>query len=508
MNFVPLDLAAGPGRHLLRGLRPDERHLVRLITAQAELLGDRPALVVGKTTVTYAELPQLAAAGYERLVAAGVKPGDRVVTVAGNTAEALHLLLGSAVAGAVHVPLDPALGVEELRDRIADVEPVAVFTDSAAAVAGTAYQARPVAASPLLGGELPEGEYDGTLPGLILHTSGTSGRANAVVCPHSQLVSWAIFGAEQLGLTSEDVLFTNLPLFHCNALVTVLKAWVTGATVVVGDQFSVSGFWEQLTEHRATVTFLLGSMIHRLLGRSAEIPPPEGHSLRLVLAPGSGTEAKQRFTEWSGALVVDAFGMTELSVVSYEPLDRIVTGSMGVPFPDFELRVADRYDVPVPDGAVGQLLVRPRSPFTTALGYWKAPEDTLHAWRNLWFHTGDLVAWEPDGSLRYVDRAEDAIHRRDQTISSRDVEAVLQNHPAVLECAAYGVPASGSDDEIVAAVRLVPGSTATVAELAAHAEAQLTASAVPDHVLVVDELPRTAHGKIAKRILRERGTSR
>ncbi|MFC0625266.1 AMP-binding protein [Kribbella deserti] len=499
MTFLPLDLAAAPGRHLLRGLRPDERHLARLLVSQAEDLGDKAALRTGDTTVTYAELPRLAAAGRKRLQAAGVSPGERVVTIAGNSVHLVQLFLGCTVTGAIYVPLDPGLPADQLAERIAAVEPVAIYAENPQAgqlaIAGD---------EPLLADGLPEASYDGTLPGLILHTSGTTGPAKGVLCPHSQLLSWGIFGNEQLGVTSEDVLYTNLPLFHCNALVTLTQSWVAGATAVVGREFDVGLFWAQLAEYEATITFLLGSMIHQLIARSNEIPPPSDHRLRLVLAPGAGVEAKHRFTEWSDVLVVDAFGMTELNVVSYEPLDRIVSGSMGVPFPDFEIRVADRYDVPVPDGSVGQLLVRPRSPFITALGYWNAPQDTMDAWRNLWFHTGDLVAWEPDGSLRYVDRVADAIYRGGHPVSSREIEAAFHNHPAVLECAVYGVPAVGGDD-ILAAVRLVPGARVGADELAGFATRELPAGLVPDYVFVVDELPHTANGKIAKAVLREQG---
>lgn len=501
MTFLPLDLAAAPGRHLLRGLRPDERHLARLLVSQAEALGDKAALRMGDTTITYADLPRLAAAGRDRLLAAGVNPGERVVTLAANSVHLVQIFLGCAVTGAIYVPLDPGLPADELDERIAAVEPVAIYADKP--IDGQ----QPMATDePLLGADLyAEASYDGTLPGLILHTSGTTGRAKGVVCPHSQLFSWAIFGNEQLGVTPEDVLYTNLPLFHCNALVTMTQSWVAGATAVVGTEFDVGLFWAQLVEYEATITFLLGSMIHQLVGRSAEIPPPDDHRLRLVLAPGAGTDAKRRFTEWADVLVVDAFGMTELSVVSYEPLDRIVTGSMGVPFPDFEIRVADGYDVPVPDGTVGQMLVRPRSPFITALGYWNAPQETMDAWRNLWFHTGDLVAWEPDGSLRYVDRLADAIHRAGHAISSREIEAVFQSHSAVLECAVYGVPAGVGDDDILAAVRLVPGTRVGADELSGFATRELAAGLVPDYVYVVDELPHTANGKVAKAALRSRG---
>jgi crotonobetaine/carnitine-CoA ligase len=175
--------------------------------------------------------------------------------------------------------------------------------------------------------------------------------------------------------------------------------------------------------------------------------------------------------------------------------------------PGFHARVVDGHDVPLPDGSAGELVLRADEPFAFALGYWGLPEQTVQAWRNLWFHTGDRVLRQPDGRFRFIDRLKDAIRRRGENISSWEVEQVLQSHPAVAEVAVFPVRSDLAEDEVMAALVARPGQALDVSELWSFCEQRLPRFAVPRYLDIVDDLPRTANGKVRKFVLRERGAT-
>jgi crotonobetaine/carnitine-CoA ligase len=167
--------------------------------------------------------------------------------------------------------------------------------------------------------------------------------------------------------------------------------------------------------------------------------------------------------------------------------------------------VVDENDQTVPDGTAGELVLRHDEPFAFADGYWAMPEQTVKAWRNLWFHTGDRVVRDPDGWYRFVDRTKDAIRRRGENISSWEVEQAVLEHRAVSAAAAFPIPSDLGEDEVMTAVVLEPGETLTPEELIEHCRPLLPYFAVPRYVEFVTELPLTENGKVRKQVLRDRG---
>jgi crotonobetaine/carnitine-CoA ligase len=180
---------------------------------------------------------------------------------------------------------------------------------------------------------------------------------------------------------------------------------------------------------------------------------------------------------------------------------------MGTVRPGFAARVVDEHDASVPDGRPGELVLRHDPPFAFADGYWAMPEQTVRAWRNLWFHTGDRVVRDADGWYRFVDRAKDAIRRRGENISSWEVEQVLLEHEAVQSAAVFPVPSELGEDEVMAAVVLEAEARLTPAHLIGHCEPRLAYFAVPRYLEFVSELPVTENGKVRKQVLRERGVT-
>ncbi len=187
----------------------------------------------------------------------------------------------------------------------------------------------------------------------------------------------------------------------------------------------------------------------------------------------------QEFTQRTGIRLLDGWGSTETNFVLGTTIERQKPGLMGPVFEGFQARVVDDQDNDVADGTAGELIVRADDPFAFATGYFGAPEKTVEAWRNLWFHTGDRVVRQSDGYFRFVDRLKDAIRRRGENISSFEVEQVLLSHPAVANAAAFPVRSPLAEDEVMAAVILHPGRQLTEAELIAFCEPRLPYFAVP-----------------------------
>jgi len=193
------------------------------------------------------------------------------------------------------------------------------------------------------------------------------------------------------------------------------------------------------------------------------------------------------------------------------PWDEVRPGSCGKAVSEwYELRIADpETDEELAPGQSGELLVRPRAPWAFSQGYWRMPDKTLEALRNVWYHTGDALKRDADGYYYFVDRMRDVIRRRAVNISSYDVEKVVADHPAVAECAAVGVPSEfvGGEDEIKLCVVLREGARFVPEEFLAWCEERLPYFAVPRYLEVIPELPRTPSNKLQKYLLRQRGVT-
>ena len=231
------------------------------------------------------------------------------------------------------------------------------------------------------------------------------------------------------------------------------------------------------------------------------------HNVRIALGPGIPSGLHAPFRERFGFPLVEGYGSTETNFVIANRPGAEILGSMGEIRPGFHARVVDEWDEEMPVGEAGEMVLRADEPFAFSSGYFGMPEKTVEAWRNLWFHTGDRVVKESDGSFRFVDRMKDAIRRRGENISSFEVEQALLAHPSVEAVAVFPVQSEMAEDEVMAAI--VPGSGAAIdlAELVAFCRPRLPYFAIPRFVELMDELPVTENGKVRKFALRERGVT-
>jgi crotonobetaine/carnitine-CoA ligase len=494
----------------LSGDTPFElRTLPGLLERQADELEERPLVRVGDVELSYREVRDLAARSGGRLLAADIAAGDRVAMMSENRLELLELILGCAWIGAISVPINTASRGPQLEHILNNCGARLIVHETAQAELfdGCAQPTWQFDALPAAGELVPPHPVGPGDIAAILYTSGTTGPSKGVRCPHGQLYWWGILVSDSLRIAENDVLYTCLPLFHTNALTAFVQALVSGATYVLGERFSASRFWARACESRADVTYLLGAMVSILMARASE-PIEREHHVRVALAPATPARLFDQFRERFGVQLVEGYGSTETNCAIAAPTPSDGRGGyMGTVRPGFHARVVDDQDQSVADGTPGELVLRHDEAFSFADGYHGMPDQTVRAWRNLWFHTGDRVVRDADGWYRFLDRSKDAIRRRGENISSWEVEQVLVEHPAVQSVAVFPVPSPLGEDEVMTAIVLEPGTQATPQELIAHAEPQLPYFAVPRYVEFVDALPLTENGKVRKQVLRERGVT-
>ncbi len=498
----------------LRGLPSPQRTLPGLLELQAERWPERTLVRTPELTLTVGELRDRAARMAGLLSAVGIRRGDAVATLSENRVELLDLWLGCAWMGALYVPVNAASRGPQLVHVLSDVSARLLIAESRfladlEAIRGDLgklenlwrFEDLPAAAGPVPPVAARPGDSC-----TILYTSGTTGPSKGVLCPHGQWYWWGVVTSELLGVTADDVLYTCLPLFHTNALNTFVQALVSGATFSPGPRFSASRFWTRLVEADATVTYIMGAMVH-ILSKQPTDPQERAHGVRVALAPATPAALARSFRERFGVELIDGWGSTESNCVISATNPATPPGSMGSVMPDFEARVVDEDDEELPPGNVGELVVRSLQPYAFSNGYHGLPEKTLEAWRNLWLHTGDRVVRDAAGWFWFIDRLKDSIRRRGENISSYEVEAALAAHPDVTAVAVVPVPSELGEDEVLAFVVPREGASLDPVDLIRHCEPLLAYFAIPRYVEIVDALPLTAGGKVVKYRLRERGVT-
>jgi crotonobetaine/carnitine-CoA ligase len=517
--------------------------LVHVLRGQARAQGDRPFLrFEDGQAFTFRSLDAWTDGLAGWLAALGVRAGDRVLGLVGNRAEAIGMLFATVKLGAVWVPVNTGLRgaflqhqlhnaeprVIVLEDRLASnlrdveagpvpAEALVVVGDAATATPACARSARRLGFVELQALPAPADLALVTpAPGdvaLILYTSGTTGPSKGVLLPHGHCWLMGTGLAEATALTPADRYFVCMPLFHANALLMQLVgSLIAGAEVVVTERFRATSWLEEVRAAGATVTNGLG-VIPEFIFRQPPTGRDRDHRLRLMMAVPIAAEWGAAFEQRFGVPFMQGFGMTECNIVAYSrPGDALVPGCAGYPLAEwFEVGVVEPdTDVPLPPGQTGEIVVRPKVPACVMAGYFRMPEKTVEAWRNLWFHTGDAGRFDDLGRLHYVDRIKDCIRRRGENISSFEIEQVLNAHPGVAESAVVGIKVAGAggEDEVKACVVPAAGTTIDPVELLDWCTPRMPYFAVPRFVEVVTgELAKTTTGKLQKTPLREAGVT-
>jgi crotonobetaine/carnitine-CoA ligase len=506
-------------------------------------LSDDPGgeyLDVGGTKLSAADVASAANRLARTLADLGVRPGDRVATLVENSAEALLAWWGIVRGGAVAVPINTAYKGEYLRHQLADSGARVLIVEESLVERA----ARVTAETPDLGHVVVIGGAGGTaVPGVdaltwddalatddadlgpvaarpsdlatFIYTGGTTGPSKGCMLSHN----YHEVLARQIGIcwrrTADDVVWTPLPLFHFNAIVTaVLGPLVYGGRAAIYRRFSVSNFWPEMNRVGATITSTLGTMAYLLAHDSdrPEMPrsgaPEANTSLRLIGAAPLPVEVDSILKERFGVDTFSgAYGTTEASLVSWQPhgVDNKPNAAGVVNDEFFDVRIFDDDDNELPADTEGEIVLRPKRPQTMFEGYWGRPEATVEASRNWWYHTGDIGRVDDEGYLFFVDRKADYLRRRGENISSFEVERILMGHGAVADVAVHAVPSEMSEDDLKVTATLADGASVTPEELFRWCIDELPYFALPRYVEFRAELPRSPVGRVLKRELRAEG---
>jgi crotonobetaine/carnitine-CoA ligase len=491
---------------------------------------------------TYGEMHAFALSIASGLLIRGHEAGDRIAIMLPNRAEYLFSWLGTAMAGMAEVPINTAYRGTFFEHQIRTVGPTgAVVSDELAsrfiesAEACTSIRRIYVVSDDHdrqteTIGQLVAAGYEAEPFGALLEsravrlptvkardlasvffTSGTTGLSKGVTMTHAHMVFEADECISLTRLTDADTYMSVGPLFHGNAqFLAAYPALLAGARFVLREKFSASRWPQQVRDSNATVTNFVGVMMDFVWKQPSQ--PDDAHNdLRCIFAAPTASSIVDGFKERFGIeTFVEVFGLTETSMPIMTPygVER-PAGAVGKAVKGwFDVRLVDpETDEDVPEGCVGELVVRPKYPFTMSVGYFEMPERTAEALRNCWFHTGDGLRRDGDGWFYFVDRLKDALRRRGENISSYELEQAILQHPEIAECAVVAVPADqeAGEDEVMAFIVRVSGGSIGVEEIWEYCDRRLPYFAVPRFLRFVDRLPKTPSEKVQKAVLRKSG---
>ncbi|MDE0810799.1 MAG: AMP-binding protein [Alphaproteobacteria bacterium] len=338
----------------------------------------------------------------------------------------------------------------------------------------------------------------------IVYTSGTTGPSKGTMSSYFHAYNSMNHEAWYC-LRDDDRALVNLPMFHIAGCFISYAMLCRGGSITLSPGFKTDTFWDVVRATKSTMVFLLGVMCSFLIKQEPR-DDDQDHPLRMVFSVPL-TEESVIFRDRFGTDLYTLFNMTEVNTPIISEANPREPGRAGKARPVNELRIVDEHDIEVPEGEVGELIIRPDLPWAINHGYYKNPEATVLAWRNGWFHTGDAFRQDAEGNYYFVDRLKDAIRRRGENISSFEVEVVVNDHPAVQECAAIPVPSEHGEDEVMVVLAAKPGQVVDPAELTDFLVSRMAHFMVPRYIRIMDELPKTPTTKIQKASLRKTGVT-
>ncbi len=516
---------------------------------------DRIACHYYKQTVTYRELSENARRTASALVKFGVKPGDRVGVLLPNLPEYLSVLNGIWMAGGIAVAMSPLMVAEEIDTFMTttDCKVVIGLDMLAPLIVNAKYKPEHILFA-TLGDRLPTWQKVGYAfarlqrlgfwpapdhpthhsledqvaagdadfqpvkaesldeAAYILPTGGTTGDPKAVTLSHRNLIAnaWQIYNWGGAYEAREKIL-TVLPFFHSYGLTSCAMSGVAmAATLVIHHRFVPRIVLRLIEEHQPSIFPAVPAML-AALNDVLRDKPIQFKALRYVVSGGAplSDEISNEFARYSGATLVEGYGMSEASpVICTGPLDGTNrAGTIGLPLPDTEVRIVDGEDgqTILPPGEIGELVARGPQ---VMLGYWGDEDSTNQAIRDGWLYTGDLARMDADGFFQVVDRKKDLIITSGFNVYPTDVEHTLRQYPGLKDVAVVGVPDDEKGQLVKAMLELEPDVNLDRDDFDSFCRQHLSKHKVPKLVEVVDgELPKNFLGKVLRRELRESPTT-
>jgi len=502
---------------------------------------EKPAYIFQGNVSTYAELDGAVtkfANGLEKL---GIKKGDHIALVLGNTPHFVIGFYGALRVGATVIPINPIYTPDEIgyiinngdvravitlellvplfekmNEHLPKVEHLIVCETSQGTNSGI--DVTKLSIYPKLKSfteVINSGELSFVGPSLedeevavILYTSGTTGKPKGAMLIHMNLYSNARDVAEYLKISEQDSVITTLPMFHVFCMTVALNApLMSGGTMLIVPKFSPKEIFQIASEHQATVFAGVPTMYNFLL-QYPDGNPEDLSSLRLCISGGAAMPVAllKSFEKKFNVLVSEGYGLSEASPVTcFNPLDRPrKPGSIGTNIVNVENKVVDENGDEVPVGQVGELIVRGPN---VMKGYYKMPEESAATLRNGWLYTGDLAKMDEEGYYYIVDRKKDMINVGGYNVYPREVEEVLYNHPGVVEVAVFGVPDLNLGEAVVCYV-VKKEEDLTEENLLDYCREHLAKYKLPSKIEFLEELPKNTTGKILRRALKDLVTNK
>jgi acyl-CoA synthetase (AMP-forming)/AMP-acid ligase II len=468
---------------------------------------NKEALTNGGTIYLYKELSERSARLAHALLDRGLQKGDRVAILMSNRLEHIELDIAIAWAGLIKVPLNYRMHPKEH-------EYILEHSEASLLIAEPHLLPGIETLCPIVTTEEYEewiSPYPNTLPDIvvdeddtyaIMYTSGTTGRPKGVMLTHRNFISGALSLIMGCGITQQDVIGHVAPLTHGSNFLAQC-ALLLGCKQVVFNKFEPKDFLEAIEKEKITTVFLVPTMVNLMIHETS-FPSRDLSSLRTINMAGAPMAAEKikNALEWLGPKIVETYGQVEAPMtITMMPREELGNkpDSCGAIGPFVDVKIVDNQGKPLAAGEIGEVICRGS---LVMKGYWNQPEATAETLKDGWLHTGDLGVLDPQGFLHLVDRKKDVIISGGANVYPREVEEVLNLHPAVKETCVFGIPDEKWGEAVYAHVVLKEGQKVTGQELIELCRNHLAGYKKPKAILIVDTLPKSSYGKIMRKEIR------
>ncbi len=498
-------------------------NVARWLSQRARISPERLALVDEERRLSFAELEERTQRAAGWLSRQGTGPGDRVALLLANRCAYLELVFAAARLGAIAMPINTRLAPPEVRQRVEDARPAGLVYETHLAglvdraLEGSAHRPgwrlavggrRDAYEAALAGAPRHEAirAVDPDAPMILMYTSGTTGVPKGALLPHRKTLYNTLNAQLFFGLTMRDRVLVVVPLFHSFGLkILAIPALYAGATVFLRSRFDARELWQSVERERITYFGGVPTLFPPLL-EALDAERPDVSSIRFLFTAGAAIPVDLIHAfEARGLRLKQGFGQTETSILCCLDAEDAVrkAGSVGRPVFHAEVRIVRvpslreapaRWETCEP-GEDGEIVVR--GPITM-LGYWERPEANAETLCDGWLRTGDLARVDEEGFVTLSGRTRELYISGGENVYPRQVEAVLEQHPAVREVAVIGVPHPRWGEVGRAYLVLEPGAALNPEALRTWARERLAAFKVPAEFRAVRELPRTVTGKVQK----------
>ena len=501
----------------------------RILRERAASLGDGPFLRFGDESISFREMDERSGRAANLLREIGVRRGDKVCLMIGNRPEFVELWFGLAKLGAIMVPMNPSLGrntalyiashsdatvfavedcaylaIEEPLGKLPKIrKKIWIDRGGGASPSGFLKYREAIGAFPRTEGRLPPTDPSDVMS--IVYTPGTTGTPKgAMISQRNYCNAGRVWTEHVVRADARDVFYTTQPLsqVHTQTL-AVMGALFSGCRLAIGDGFRAGTFFDAIRRHGATVFAFTGSMIESLMKLEPR-PDDAVNPARLAFGGAVDRTLAREFGARFGIEMVEGFQLTECGGMCLANFgDGAKEGSIGKPLPAYEVKVFDEFDEELPTGLSGEIVLRPTTPESAFLGYYREHDRTAENMTNGWFHTGDRGYVDTEGHFFFIDRKADCIRRGGEVIPCVELERIVNEHPKVLESAATGVLSELDDEDVRVFLVLQPGMDVSPEEIVTWCSGRMPSHLVPRYVEIVPEFPKTANGGTRKHELRK-----